>query len=316
MYNLTGKSFSQLLEERDPSENYLGTPLEGLDAFERQLKRFDIKVSGAGCDLVEKFFADTESAVLFPEFVKRAIRQGMKTTVLNEIVAASTNVKATSYKGYTVTEVNDSPYSTTTNEGAELPQTTIREDNSYTSLLKYGRLISASYEVVRQQRIDVFGVILRAIGVKLANALLAVAVTTLKTGVTGIYQAAATLAYSDLANLYGQFSDFNMTVLLASPESCAEILALSELDDRVCTDDGKIQLPFGTTLIKVPSQSDDYIIGIDKEFALEMITGSDLVMETDKLIDCQLDRVTVTLNAGFKKIMADAVSALNMSVEP
>ena len=39
----TGKSFTQALEEIDPSENYRGTSLEGLDAYERQLKRFDIK---------------------------------------------------------------------------------------------------------------------------------------------------------------------------------------------------------------------------------------------------------------------------------
>lgn len=37
----TGKSFTQALEALDPSENYKGTSLEGLDAFERQLKRFD-----------------------------------------------------------------------------------------------------------------------------------------------------------------------------------------------------------------------------------------------------------------------------------
>ena len=40
----TGKSFTQALEQIDPSENYAGTPLEGLDAYQRQLKRFDIKV--------------------------------------------------------------------------------------------------------------------------------------------------------------------------------------------------------------------------------------------------------------------------------
>ena len=45
----TGKSFTQALEQIDPSENYAGTPLEGLDAYQRQLKRFDIKVSGIGC---------------------------------------------------------------------------------------------------------------------------------------------------------------------------------------------------------------------------------------------------------------------------
>jgi hypothetical protein len=44
------------LEKLDPSENYAGTSLEGLDAFSRQLKRFDTKVSGRGSDCVEKFF--------------------------------------------------------------------------------------------------------------------------------------------------------------------------------------------------------------------------------------------------------------------
>ena len=32
MYSAPGKSFTQALEELDPSENYRGTPLEGLDA--------------------------------------------------------------------------------------------------------------------------------------------------------------------------------------------------------------------------------------------------------------------------------------------
>lgn len=51
-----GKSLTHTLEELDPSENYRGTALEGLDAYQRQLKRFDIHVSGVGSDAVEKFF--------------------------------------------------------------------------------------------------------------------------------------------------------------------------------------------------------------------------------------------------------------------
>ena len=74
----TGKSFTQALEQIDPSENYAGTPLEGLDAYQRQLKRFDIKVSGIGSDTVSKFFQTSDSAALFPEYVSRAVRQGME----------------------------------------------------------------------------------------------------------------------------------------------------------------------------------------------------------------------------------------------
>ena len=78
MYQEHGRTFSHVLESIDPSNQYVGTPLEGLDAYQRQLKRFDIKVKGAQSDTVEKFFATTESAVLFPEYVARVVQRGME----------------------------------------------------------------------------------------------------------------------------------------------------------------------------------------------------------------------------------------------
>lgn len=78
LYNLAGKTFSQALSELDPDSEYDGSELKGLDAFERQLKRFGIKVSGEDSDTVEKFFSTTQSAVLFPEFVRRAIESGFE----------------------------------------------------------------------------------------------------------------------------------------------------------------------------------------------------------------------------------------------
>ena len=77
MYQEAGRSFTQVLERLDPSEQYKGTGMEGLDAFQRQLKRFDIKVRGAASDPVEKFFRTADSAVLFPEYIARSVRQGM-----------------------------------------------------------------------------------------------------------------------------------------------------------------------------------------------------------------------------------------------
>ena len=72
-----GESFSARLEQLDPSAVYQGTPLEGLDAYQRQLKRFDIRVSGPRSSSIEKFFSTADSAALFPEYVTRAVRQGM-----------------------------------------------------------------------------------------------------------------------------------------------------------------------------------------------------------------------------------------------
>lgn len=89
MYQEIDRSFSQVLESLDPSERYVGTPLEGLDAFQRQLKRFDIKVKGAQSDTVEKFFATTESAVLFPEYVARVVQRGMEESDIVPMITAS-----------------------------------------------------------------------------------------------------------------------------------------------------------------------------------------------------------------------------------
>jgi len=308
LYNLSGKSFSTALEELDPSANYCGTPLANLDAFERQLKRFNIKVSGTDCDRVEKFFSSTETALLFPEFVTRCIRKGFDETVLSSICAVKSYSVSKHYMGCTLTDTAD--YSSV-NEGGELPASTVNETSTATQLLKYGRIINASYESVRQQRLDVIGVMLRSIGVKLAVSVLTNAITTLATGASSI--STSSLSYSDLASLYGQFNCFDMTTVIASPAVASQIAVMEQLSDTKISEDGKIILPFGSELIKTSAIGNNSIIGIDKNFALEFITSTDLVIETDKLINRQLDQITVSIICGFKKITADAVKVLTIT---
>lgn len=309
LYNLSGKSFTAALEELDPTSNYAGTALEKLDAFERQLKRFNIRVSGADCDRVEKFFSSTETAVLFPEFVTRCIRKGFDETVLNTICAAKTVNCSGQYLGC---ELTDTAQYTTTSQTDQLPAASVTESTTAVVLEKYGRLINASYEAVRQQRLDVFGVMLRSIGVKLAVSVVKKAVEVLADDADAIETATTTLAYSDLAALYGSFDCFDMTTVIASPGNAALIAAMEQLADCPPAADGKMYLPFGSELVKSAAADADTIIGLDRNFALEFITSTDLVMETDKLIDHQLDQITVSIACGFKKITPDAVKVLTI----
>ena len=308
LYNLTGKIFSQVLEEADPSENYKDTPLANLDAFERQLKRFDIKVNGPNADFVEKFFTTTESAVLFPEFVRRSIKQGIDESILSDIVAVKSTIDGSSFNGISIAETI--PYDTTTAQGNELPETKISEGSSQLVLNKIGRIISASYEVVRRQRLDVFTVALKAIGMKLGNAMTKEAISTLVLGATTIETEGEALTYSDLANLYSKFTDFNMTTLIASPTVVSQILKMDEMKECTSKNWREILLPFGTKLLKSSQINDTTIIGLDKDYALELATNSDLIIETDKLIDRQLDKISVSVKLGFKKIIPDAVKCL------
>ena len=308
LYNLSGKSFTAALEELDPSSAYSGTPLEKLDAFERQLKRFNIRIKGADCDCVEKFFSTTESAVLFPEFVTRCIRKGFDETVLSAVCAAKTMSQSGQYLGCTL---DDSAAYTTTDQTDSLPAASVTESETATVLAKYGRLISASYEAVRQQRLDVFGIMLRSIGVKLAVSVVKTAVDVLVEDADEIET--TELTYADLAALYGTFDCFDMTTVIASPEIASKIAAMEQLSECRVNADGKLILPFGAELVKTAAADNDTIIGIDRTFALEFITSTDLVMETDKLIDRQLDQITVSITCGFRKITPDAVKILTIT---
>lgn len=308
LYNLSGKSFTAALEELDPTSAYCGTPLEKLDAFERQLKRFNIRVKGSDCDSVEKFFTSTESAMLFPEFVTRSIRKGFDDTILSSVCAVKTVVNSGQYLGCVL---NDSTAYDVCSQGETLPTATVTESSAATVLAKYGRLISASYESIRQQRLDVFGVMLRSVGVRLAAAVVKKAVEVLANGADEV--STTELTYADLAELYGKFESFDMTTVIASPALAAKIAAMDQLSDSSADADGRFILPFGSELIKTSAAGADTIIGIDRDYALEFITSTELVMETDKLIDRQLDQMTASITCGFRKITPDAVKVLKIT---
>ena len=162
MYNEAGRSFTQVLEREDPSEQYKGTALEGLDAYQRQLKRFDIKVKGAGSDAVEKFFATSQSAVLFPEYIARSVRQGMEeANLLPHITAAVTRFDGMDYRSIASVPDDDQRALRWVEEGAAIPQTQVKTQENLVKLHKRGRMLVASYEAIRYQKLDLFSVTLR-----------------------------------------------------------------------------------------------------------------------------------------------------------
>lgn len=308
LYNLSGKSFTSALEELDPDISYSGTPLAGLDAYERQLRRFNIKVKGQESDKVEKFFSSTETAVLFPEFVTRSIRKGFDDTVLSAICAVKTVCDSGQYLGCVL---DDTVAYGSVSQTSELPASTIKEGTNPLVLEKFGRIINASYESIRSQRIDVFGVMLRSIGVKLANTVIKKSFGILSSVTESV--TTTSLTYADLAKLYGSFNCFEMTSIIVSPKIASEIASMSQLADAKISEDGRMMLPFGCEIIKSSSADDNTIVGIDKNFALEFITSSDLIMETDRLIDRQLDKMSVSITCGFRKITPDAIKVLKIN---
>ncbi|MCM1022470.1 MAG: hypothetical protein NC395_00230 [Prevotella sp.] len=310
-YNLSGKTFSQALEAADPSENYTDEALRKADAFERQLKRFDIKVRGVNADKVDKFFQTAESALLFPEFVRRAVESGLNSGCLNRITAAVSVTDGIDSRGIVLTD-GTAKYTDTVETGAALPESSITLSSEVIELKKYGRLINAPYEAVRQQRLDVFAAALRAVGAKLAKAVESAAVAALTKDVTPI-AAGGAFSYSELAAFWGKFTDSDMNVILCSPASAAKILAFDEMNKTVTAGGGNTVTPFGAEIVASPAVGDGIIIGLDKTCALEMIRSGEVSVDVDKLISKMSDGAAVAVNVGFSVISADAVKTLSIA---
>lgn len=323
MYH-SGKSLTDVLEDLDPSENYQGTELEGLDAFQRQLKRYDIKVGGAHSDPVRKFFETSDSAALFPEYVSRAVRQGIENNdYLKDIVAVKTVINGMDYRSVVSSPSDDEKSLKPVTEGAALPQTNVRTSEHLVKLMKRGRMLVASYEAIQFQRLDLFTVTLKQIGAHIAREQLKDAVNVLISGDgnsnpagTVSVTTSGTLTYADLIKLWAALSPYELNTMLASTDVMQKLLALSEMKDAQAgltfQGTGRMITPLGAKLMHVPSMPSGKIIGLDKNCALEMVQSGNLVMDTDKLIDRQLERASISCIAGFAKIFTDSAKVLTI----
>jgi hypothetical protein len=221
MYSLGNKSFLTVLEELDPSENYKGSDLEGTDAYERQMKRFGIREKGDKCSKIGKFFENSDSKVLLPEFIRRKVKEGMELLAdLSYIIAAKTVIEANDYRpiksvtrpvvtsgtanadssGSSGTETQDINLQAIS-PGEDLRIVDISSETTVINLIKYGRLLSAPYETAKNQNLEVFSVFLKRIGYDIASEMISNAVSVISQEITMIDvsdSAKGVLAYKPL----------------------------------------------------------------------------------------------------------------------
>ena len=330
MYRQEGMNFTQVLESLDPSENYRGTALEGTNAFQRQLKRFGIRAKGAGSSPVEKFFRTMDSAVLFPEYIARTVRQGMEENdILPAITATTTVIDSLDYRSIYSTATDEDKALQDVEEGAAIPETEVKTKEHLISLTKRGRMLVASYEALRFQKLDLFSVMLRQIGAHIQKQQLADAVKVLMdgdgndnaavvyaVGTSPISGTSGSLGYDQLVEFWGQFDPYTMNTLLCSTGTMTKLLKIPELQNPQTglnfQGTGKLTTPLGAHLHRTSALADGVIIGLDNRFALEQVRAGDVLVEYDKLIDRQLERAAITSIAGFGKICTDAAAVLNV----
>ena len=190
-------------------------------------------------------------------------------------------------------------------------------------LHKRGRMLVASYEAVRYQKLDLFSVTLRQIGAHIARMHLADAVDVLMNGdgndnaaEVDEVETSGTLTYDDLVDFWAKFDPYEMNALLVSGDVMVKLLKLAEFQNPLTglnfQGTGKLTTPLGAALLRTSVLPAGTAIGLDKRFALEMVQGSDVMVEYDKLIDRQLERAAITTVSGFAKIFQDASRVLEV----
>lgn len=328
-----GQTLTQFLEEQDSSKNYD----DGLDAFQRQLKRFDIRVKGFDTDVIEKFFATNDSAVLFPEYVSRTVLVGLeKANILPTIVATSTKIDADTYRAIYMDDGEDSKKRKSlkrVGEGGNLPVTTIKTKENVTNIYKYGRLLQASYEAMRRKKLNVFEIFLQQMGRQIALDMAYDAISVIikgdgndnpadvfKLGDTTIGGTANKLTYNEYIAFWAEFDPYEMNTVLAPKVQLKDILTLPEFKDPQAgftfQKDGKLISPLGANLVRsdqVKELGVDGIIGLDKGLCLEEIVEQSVTTESDKLIDKQFERTAISRVGGFNKLFQPSAKVLKWS---
>jgi len=227
------------------------------------------------------------------------------------------------YRSITAQAGGDSKELKAVDEGASIPATTIQVQANLVKLRKRGRMLVASYEAVRYQKLDLFSVTLRQIGSHIAQMLLADAVEVLIHGDGNDNAAAASetkgagvLTYDELVDFWAAFDPYEMNTLLVSSDVLLKMLKLAEFQNPLTglnfQGTGKLSTPLGATLLRTSVLPKNTAIGLDKRYALELVQGSDVTVEYDKLIDRQLERAAITTISGFAKLFQGASRVLTV----
>ena len=108
-------------------------------------------------------------------------------------------------------------------------------------------------------------------------------------------------------------------VLVAGTDGIQKLLAIDEFKDAQAglnfQGTGKLCTPLGATLVHVPGMAAGKIIALDKSCALEMVQSGDICVDSGKLIDRQLDEISISATAGFARIFSGAAQGVSYTTE-
>ena len=125
-----------------------------------------------------------------------------------------------------------------------------------------------------------------------------------------------TLSYDALLAFWAQFDPYTMNTILVPNDVMLKMLKMEEFQNPLTglnfQGTGSLSTPLGAKLLRTSAMPAGKLIGLDKNYALERINGSDVLVEYDKLIDRQIERAAITSISGFAKPYEAASKVLSI----
>lgn len=283
-----------------------------LTAFAECLQAAGIKAFGANTDTVEKFFQFSDTDVLFPEFVSDRVYAGLlKESLVPILTMGETVIDATNYHKIYINDTS-AEYSRQMGEVGpreEFGETKIIVSKQSIYLTKYGRYLTASYEDLKFQRLNVFGKALERVGRQIQIDQTDDLVYTAING-DGNSNTPGTTVQSDTSGTIGSADVIDWATGLPTPYKMNAHIGkkallveyytvLADFDNPIAT--------WGFMGIELPKTyewdrtvlTSDYLLGFDTRYAIEHITTGSVLTETEKLIRKQIQGTAISHRDAF-----------------
>lgn len=321
-----GLSFSELLEELDPSPRHPdGSPAVPLDAFERQLYLANVVVTGRHAVTLEQFMTGA-GLILLPEYITREIQRGYQMIQdPSQLVAAQVPERGPSVKPIYIQTTEAKKPLSRRHEAAQYPVVKLLYREKEVAMVDRGRQFDFSYRILKNQKLAEFRVFLWWIGAQLAYDEIGEIYNVIvngdgtSPGATDVFNGTpGTWAYSDIVHLAMSFEGpARMTHLLGAKSDIEKILNLDEFQDAMAwagnevftrTGDYRSFLPVNTKLVVVPDATETKFAAMDHRFAIRESVAQPLLIEAEKVISQKLESAVLSKESVYTIMVDDAIA--------
>lgn len=286
-------------------------------------------------DRAEKFFASSNDSALFPAFLANSIIAGqLAGSLVPYFVAMDDRVTQQVVDKVTMNETAADRRPGLTGEGADLPQLKLSRAEGTTQLYKYGYQLLWTYEAARRMRLNQLQIHLQRAGAQMGidqtDGMIEIIIAgdgTTGSAVTDTdAEVSGTLDYDELIRLLQSFPiGYRLDRAALNDSQIRTILNMPEFKDpltRTRVQDNGID-PEGIDILGArfhrwtstgsSSFSTDRIVAVDSRYALARLQEGDLLEESDRIIDKQMERATMSVWEGYQKLDNNASQCLDIT---